>query len=60
MRCPAIDGLIGETDDVAGEVENKSVLDAAVIGSAQAVEHSEIARCGTLIAWADELGRNDS
>jgi ferritin-like metal-binding protein YciE len=35
MRCPAIDGLIGEADDVAGEVEDKSVLDAAVIGFAQ-------------------------
>jgi ferritin-like metal-binding protein YciE len=35
------------------------VLDAAIIGSAQAVEHYEIARYGTLIAWADELGRDD-
>jgi ferritin-like metal-binding protein YciE len=59
VRCPAIDGLIDEADEVAGEVEDKSVLDAAVIGSAQAVEHYEMARYGTLIAWADELGRVD-
>jgi ferritin-like metal-binding protein YciE len=59
VHCPAIDGLIDEADEVAGEVEDKSVLDAAVIGSAQAVEHYEMARYGTLIAWADELGRDD-
>ena len=54
--CPAIDGLIKEANDVAGEVEEKAVLDAAVIGSAQAIEHYEISRYGTLIAWAEELG----
>ncbi|MGB7097461.1 MAG: ferritin-like domain-containing protein [Xanthobacteraceae bacterium] len=59
VRCPAIDGLIDEADEVAGEVEDKSVLDAAIIGSAQAIEHYEMARYGTLIAWADELGRDD-
>jgi ferritin-like metal-binding protein YciE len=53
--CPAIDGLIREADDVAGEVEDKKVLDAAIIGSAQAIEHYEISRYGTLIAWAQEL-----
>jgi ferritin-like metal-binding protein YciE len=59
VKCPAIDGLIAEADDVTGEVEDKSVLDAALIGSAQAVEHYEMSRYGTLIAWADELGRDD-
>ena len=54
--CPAIDGLIKEANDVAGEIEEKAVLDAAVIGSAQAIEHYEISRYGTLIAWAEELG----
>jgi ferritin-like metal-binding protein YciE len=54
--CPAIDGLIKEAGDVAGEVDDKKVLDAAVIGSAQAIEHYEISRYGTLIAWAEELG----
>jgi ferritin-like metal-binding protein YciE len=50
--CPAIDGLIKEADQVAGEIEDKQVLDAAVIGSAQAIEHYEISRYGTLVAWA--------
>jgi ferritin-like metal-binding protein YciE len=57
--CPAIDGLIKEADATAGEVEDKSVLDAAIVANAQAVEHYEIARYGTLIAWAEQLGYDD-
>ena len=57
--CPAIDGLIKESDETSGEVQDKSVLDAAIIANAQAVEHYEIARYGTLIAWAEELGHDD-
>lgn len=56
VDCPAMDGLIKEADEVAGEVEDKKVLDAAILGSAQAVEHYEMSRYGTLIAWAKELG----
>jgi len=56
--CPAIDGLIKEADEIAGDVADKDVLDAAIIGAAQAVEHYEICRYGTLIAWADELGHD--
>lgn len=59
VNCPAIDGIIEEADDVAGEVEDKKVLDAALIAAGQAVEHYEITRYGTLIAWAEQLGRND-
>ena len=59
VNCPAIDGIIKEADEVAGEVEDKSVLDAALINAAQAVEHYEITRYGSLIAWAKQLGRND-
>src|SRR5712672_191880 len=59
VKCPAIDGLIAEADELAGEVADKDVLDAAIVGSAQSVEHYEIARYGTLIAWADALGRDD-
>jgi ferritin-like metal-binding protein YciE len=59
IDCPAIDGIIEEAEDVAGDVEDKSVLDAALIAAAQAVEHYEITRYGSLIAWAKELGRND-
>ena len=59
VRCPAIDGLIDEADQIAGEVADKDVLDAAIVGAAQAVEHYEIARYGTLIAWAESLGHDD-
>jgi len=57
--CPAIDGLIKEADGVAGEVDDEKVLDAAIIGSTQAIEHYEISRYGTLIAWAKELGHGN-
>ena len=59
VDCPAIDGIIEEANDVAGEVEDKAVLDAALIAAAQAVEHYEITRYGSLVAWAKLLGRND-
>ncbi|MDQ2878368.1 MAG: ferritin-like domain-containing protein [Pseudomonadota bacterium] len=58
--CPAIDGIIKEANEVAGEIADKAVLDAALIASAQAVEHYEITRYGTLIAWAKTLGRGDA
>lgn len=57
--CPAIQGIIKEADEVAGDIADKAVLDAALIASAQAVEHYEITRYGTLIAWAKQLGRSD-
>ncbi|HEY8193590.1 MAG TPA: ferritin-like domain-containing protein [Hyphomicrobium sp.] len=59
VTCPAIDGILKEADDVAGEVTDKKVLDAALIAAAQAVEHYEITRYGTLVAWAALLGRKD-
>ena len=59
VDCPAIDGIIEEAEEVSGEVENKAVLNAALAAAAQAAEHYEIARYGTLIAWAKQLGRND-
>ena len=59
VKCPAIDGLISEADELAGDVEDKDVMDAAIVGSAQAVEHYEMARYGTLIAWAEALGHDD-
>ena len=59
VDCPAIDGIIEEADEVVGEVDDKNVLDAALIAAAQAVEHYEIARYGTLIAWAKQLRRTD-
>jgi ferritin-like metal-binding protein YciE len=59
VDCPAIDGIIEEADEVAGEVDDKNVLDAALINAAQAAEHYEIVRYGSLIAWARQLGRSD-
>ena len=59
VDCPAIDGIIEEANDVAGEVDDKNVLDAALIAAAQAVEHYEMTRYGSLVAWAKQLGRND-
>ena len=55
VDCPAIDGIIEEADEVAGEVDDKNVLDAALIAAAQAVEHYEMTR----YAWAKQLGRAD-
>jgi ferritin-like metal-binding protein YciE len=59
IDCPAIDGILVEANEVAGEVDDKQVLDAALIAAAQAVEHYEITRYGTLIEWAKQLGRDD-
>jgi ferritin-like metal-binding protein YciE len=59
VRCIAIDGLLKEGDTVLGEIDNETVMDAAIIAAAQAVEHYEIARYGALIAWAMEMGRGD-
>ena len=59
VTCSAIDGILEEADEVAGEVDDKQVLDAALIAAGQAVEHYEITRYGTLIEWAKQLGRDD-
>ena len=59
VDCPAIDGILDEASEIADEVDDKQVLDAALIAAAQAVEHYEITRYGTLIAWAKKLGRDD-
>jgi len=59
IDCPAIDGIVEEAEDVTGEVEDVDVLDAAIVAAAQAVEHYEITRYGSLIAWAKQLGRTE-
>lgn len=59
VDCPAMDGILKEADEIAGDVADKEVLDAALIGAAQAVEHYEISRYGTLIAWAEALGHDE-
>lgn len=55
-ECPAIEGIIEEAEELLEEISNAKTADAALIASAQAVEHYEITRYGTLIAWARELG----
>jgi len=57
--CPAIDGIIKEANEIIGDVDDKEVCDAAILAAAQAVEHYEITRYGTLSAWAKQLGRHD-
>jgi ferritin-like metal-binding protein YciE len=55
-NCPAIDGILKEAKEIAGDISDKAVLDAALIAAAQAVEHYEITRYGTLIAWSHQIG----
>jgi ferritin-like metal-binding protein YciE len=57
--CPAIDGILEEGSEILDEYQGAPALDAGLVGAAQAVEHYEIARYGTLIAWAEELGKGD-
>jgi len=57
--CPAIDGILEEGSEVLEEYKGSPSLDAGLVGAAQAVEHYEIARYGTLIAWAKSLGKDE-
>lgn len=59
VDCPAIDGIIEEAEEIAGDIDDKTVLDASLIAAAQAVEHYEMTRYGSLVAWAKQLGRGD-
>jgi ferritin-like metal-binding protein YciE len=59
VNCPAIDGILDEANEIAGDIADKAVLDAALVATAQAVEHYEISRYGALVAWAKLLGRPD-
>ena len=54
-ECPALKGLVEETEELMSEAKSPEVMHAGLIGCAQAVEHYEIARYGTLVAWAEEL-----
>jgi ferritin-like metal-binding protein YciE len=60
VKCQAIEGIIGEAKEQLSDIDDEAVCDAAVIASAQAVEHYEITRYGTLLAWAKELGHTDA
>ncbi|MGQ4272887.1 YciE/YciF ferroxidase family protein [Terrihabitans sp. B22-R8] len=58
--CAAMEGLVEESKEAMEEIEEPDVLDAALLSDAQAVEHYEIARYGTMIAWADKLGMTEA
>jgi ferritin-like metal-binding protein YciE len=59
-ECPAIEGILDEAEELMSEIHDPETRDAAMIGAAQAVEHYEITRYGTLIAWANQLGLKDA
>ncbi len=58
--CDAIIGIIEEAKEVMEEFRGAEALDAGLAASAQAVEHYEIARYGTLKTWANQLGMKDA
>lgn len=60
VACKGIEGIIEEAKEEMDKIEDEAVGDAAIIASAQAVEHYEISRYGTLTAWAKELGHDDA
>ena len=58
--CPAIDGILEEGQEIIEEMKEKPGLDAGLLAAAQAVEHYEMARYGTLRRWAETLGLKDA
>jgi len=60
VTCQAVLGLIEVGQGLAREIEDKDVRDAAILSSAQAIEHYEINRYGTLIAWANQLDHREA
>src|SRR4051794_20034893 len=58
--CDAIVGITEEGAEIMKEYKGSPALDAGLLAAAQAVEHYEISRYGTLIAWAEELGLEDA
>ena len=58
--CPAIDGIMEEGEEVMDSFKGSPAIDAGLIAAAQAVEHYEMARYGTLASWAETLGMADA
>jgi ferritin-like metal-binding protein YciE len=58
-KCAAIEGILDEGKEIMDEYKGSPALDAGLISAAQAVEHYEITRYGTLATWADELGNSE-
>ena len=59
-KCDAIEGILDEGKEIMDEYAGTPALDAGLLAAAQAVEHYEISRYGTLIAWANELGLQEA
>ena len=59
-KCPAIDGIIEEAEEVMKEAKDDTIRDAAMLAAAQSVEHYEISRYGTLVAWAEKMEMTDA
>jgi len=58
--CDAINGIVEEGKEIITEFKGSPALDAGLLAAAQAVEHYEISRYGTLMTWAGELGLKDA
>jgi ferritin-like metal-binding protein YciE len=59
-KCPGIEGILEEGKEIMEEFKGMPALDAGLLAGAQAVEHYEISRYGTLIAWAEKLGHREA
>jgi ferritin-like metal-binding protein YciE len=59
-KCDAIEGILDEGKEIMDEYKGASALDAGLLAAAQAVEHYEISRYGTLKSWAGKLGMNEA
>lgn len=60
ITCEAIDGIIEEAKEIMSETQDPATRDAGMIAAAQAVEHYEITRYGTMCAWAKQLGMDEA
>jgi ferritin-like metal-binding protein YciE len=59
-KCPGIEGILEEGEEVMKEADDEAIRDAAMLAAAQAVEHYEMSRYGTLVAWAERMGMRDA
>jgi ferritin-like metal-binding protein YciE len=59
-KCDAIEGILDEGQEIMDEYKDAPALDAGLLAAAQAVEHYEISRYGTLKSWADKLSMNEA
>ena len=59
VTCAAMDGILSEAKEIISHCDQPEVLDAAMLSAAQAIEHYEMTRYGSLMAFARQLGRDD-